>query len=324
VLHFVVPEGIDDASCPSGGNRYDRQLCEQLLAAGFPVREYRVAGRVGAVLAPLPDEAVVLVDGLIASGTPEVLVPAARRLRLAVLLHMLTGDARERAVLSAATSVITTSHWGRDHVIARHRLPPGGVHVAVPGADRAPIAPGTPDGSTLLCVAAVALHKGQHDLLRALASLADRPWQLTCAGSLDRDPGFVIRLRRQADADGIAERVTFTGPLAGNALDRAYATADVLVHPSHGEMYGLVINEALARGLPVIASDVGGVPEALGSAGAGLLVPPNDPAALAAALRVWLSSRERRTYMRVAALERRASLPAWATTARAVAAALGL
>jgi glycosyltransferase involved in cell wall biosynthesis len=209
-------------------------------------------------------------------------------------------------------------------VIAQHRLPPGSVHVAVPGADRAPRAPGTPDGSALLCVAALAPHKGQHVLLRALAGLADRPWRLTCAGSLDRDPGFVSRLRRQADADGNAERVTFTGPLSGGALDRAYAAADVLVHPSLGEMYGLVITEALARGLPVIASEVGGVPEALGCGAAGLLVPPDDPAALAAGLRVWLSSRERRTRMRVAALERRASLPTWATTARAVAVALGL
>jgi glycosyltransferase involved in cell wall biosynthesis len=324
VLHFVVPAGIDDPSRPSGGNRYDRRLCEQLLAAGYPVREHRVVGSVEAVLAPLPGESVVLVDGLIAARTPEVLVPASRRLRLAVLLHMLTGDAHERAVLSAATTVITTSRWGRDRLMAQHRLPPGCVHVAIPGADPAPVAPGTPDGSALLCVAAVAHHKGQDVLLGALAGLAVRPWSLTCAGSLGRDPAFVAQLRRQADADGIAERVTFTGPLSAHALDRAYAAADVLVHPSRGEMYGLVITEALARGLPVIASDVGGVPEALGCAGAGLLVPPGDPAAFAAALRLWLSSRRRRASMRLAAIERRASLPTWASTASAVAAALGL
>jgi glycosyltransferase involved in cell wall biosynthesis len=87
-------------------------------------------------------------------------------------------------------------------------------------------------------------------------------------------------------------------------------------------MYGLALTEALAHGLPVIASDVGGVPEAVGDAG--VLVPPDDPSALAAELREWLTSGERRAALRRAAAGRRATLPTWADTARAVAAALGI
>ncbi len=113
----------------------------------------------------------------------------------------------------------------------------------------------------------------------------------------------------------------FTGPLAADGLDRAYAAADLLVHPSYAETYGMVVTEALARGLPVVAADVGGLPEALAAGPAtsppGLLLPPEEPLALAGALRGWLSDPVLRERWRVAARTRRAILPDWSqTTAR--------
>ena len=82
------------------------------------------------------------------------------------------------------------------------------------------------------------------------------------------------------------------GPRTGADLERSYAAADVLVLASRAETYGMVVTEALARGLPVVATEVGGVPEALGHGAGGmrpgLLVPSGDPAALGAALRSWL------------------------------------
>ena len=104
----------------------------------------------------------------------------------------------------------------------------------------------------------------------------------------------------------------FPGPRTGAELDRAYAAADLLVLASHAETYGMVVTEALARGLPVLAAEVGGVTEALGhgedGTRPGLLVPPGDPAALGAALRAWLGDAELRGRLRRAARERRASL----------------
>jgi glycosyltransferase involved in cell wall biosynthesis len=97
----------------------------------------------------------------------------------------------------------------------------------------------------------------------------------------------------------------------------------LLVVPSHAETYGLVVTEALARSVPVIATEVGGVTEALGygedGTRPGLLVPPGDPAALAAALRAWLEHAELRDRLRRAARQRRATLRPWAGTAAAVA-----
>lgn len=314
MLHLVVPAGVDDPARPSGGNRYDRRLCDELRTAGHTVHEHRSDDL--DVLDRLPDGDVVLVDGLVACACPGAFVAAAGRLRLGVLLHMVSGGAAEQAVLTAAAPVITTSTWGRERVIADHGLPPHRVHVARPGTDPAPTASGTPGGGALLCVGVVAPHKGHDVLLDALGTMRDLRWRLVCAGSLERDPAFVAQLRRHP----VADRVTWAGSLAGAELERVYAAADVVVHPSRGEMYGIALVEALAHGLPVIASDVGGVREAV--PGGGVLVPPEDDAALAAALRDWLTSGEWRAALRREAGRQRRSLPTWGATARAVGTAL--
>jgi len=120
--------------------------------------------------------------------------------------------------------------------------------------------------------------------------------------------------------------VRFPGPRSGADLDRSYASADLLVLASRAETYSMVVTEALARGLPVVATDVGGVAEALGHGAGGirpgLLVPPDDPVALAAALRAWLRDAEVRLTWRRAARERRASLTEWSTTTSVLASVL--
>ena len=119
----------------------------------------------------------------------------------------------------------------------------------------------------------------------------------------------------------MGDRARFPGPFTGRELDRAYAAADLLVLPSHAETYGMVVTEALSRGLPVLATEVGGVSEALGygedGTRPGLLVPPGDPVALGAALRAWLGDAELRDRLRLAARGRRANLRPWAATASA-------
>ena len=170
-------------------------------------------------------------------------------------------------------------------------------------------------GGELLCVAPVSSHKGHDVLLAALAANADLPWRCVCVGSLDLDPVFVQRLRLEAEAAGIGSRIRFPGVQIGDDLAHTYAAADVLVLASRAETYGMVVTEALARGLPVIATAVGGLPEALGQASdgrrPGLVVPPEDSVALAAALRDWLVDANLRHRLREAARERRSTLSGW-------------
>jgi glycosyltransferase involved in cell wall biosynthesis len=279
----------------------------------------------------------VLLDGLVASCVPDVVVPHRARLRLVVLVHMPLADhaadgnrvvaRHEQEVLACAVAVVTTSEWTRDRLLHRHGLEPGRVHIAVPGADRAPLARGTPSGRRLVCVAAATPVKGHDRLLAALAGVADLPWQCCCAGAVDLDPRWARRLLRQAHRSGIADRVSFPGPLSGGDLDGLYAGSDLLVHASRAETWGLVVTEALARGLPVVATSVGGVPEALGHADdgsrPGLLVPPGDGAALAGALRAWLEDAGLRARLREAAVQRRARLADWSATSRRFAELLG-
>lgn len=336
-VHVIVPDAIDDPARPSGGNEYDRRICMGLAAAGWQVSKHTIPDawpRLGAAglravrraMAGLPDGAVVLVDGLIASASPEVLVAEASRLALVVVVHLPLGDdpatrAAEAASLTAARAVIATSTWTRDRLVTDYAL--GSVHVAEPGVEPATPAVGSADGAELVCVGAVAPHKGHDLLLAALASVAGYPWRCTCVGPLDTDPEFVERLRRDALAAGIGARLTFTGALKGTALDAAYRSADVLVHATRGETYGMVVSEALARGLPVIATAVGGLPDALGCAPdggrPGILVPSDDPSALASALRAWLTDGKLRSRLREAALARRRTLTTWSATSEQVA-----
>ncbi|HWB36505.1 MAG TPA: glycosyltransferase family 4 protein, partial [Rugosimonospora sp.] len=338
--HLVVPDGVDDPARPSGGNVYDRRLCSGLRELGWRVDEHPVAGpwpepdgaaRTGLarVLAGLPDGAPVLVDGLVASPAPDVLVPHAQRLRLAVLVHMPLEDpaGRERDVLRAARAVVTTSEWTRRRLLSRYALAPGEVHAAPPGVDPAEPAAGSAGGGRLLCVGAVSPHKGHDVLLAALARNAHLDWRLTCAGTLDRDPGFVARLRERAHADGIADRVSFTGPLAGVELAYAYADADLLVLASRAETYGMVVTEALARAVPVVATAVGGLPDTLGRVSdrtrPGMLVRRADPAGLGRALCAWLTDPDLRKRLRTAASERRGTLSGWELTVERAAEVLG-
>lgn len=200
-VHFVMPGGVDDATAPSGGNAYDRRLCLDLPGFGWQVHRHAVPGEwprpgisarteLARTLADLPDDTVVLLDGIVACGVPEIVVPEADRLRLVVLVHLPLGDetglqpavaadldARERTTLRAVSAVVATSDWAVRRLVAHHGLAPDRVHVAAPGADIAPLASGTDGVSRLLCVAAVTPARGS-----TASSRPSRP-SPTCPGA---------------------------------------------------------------------------------------------------------------------------------------------
>ncbi len=341
-VHVVVPGDVDDVARCSGGNAYDRRLCRDLAAGGRPVHERAVAGpwphpdaaaraALAGALAVLPDGAAVLVDGLVACGVPEVVVPAARRLALVVLVHLPLGDeagaapelvARERATLAAAAGVVATSPWTARRLAALHGLDPARIAVAAPGVDPAPLAPGTDGASHLLCVGSVTPTKGQDLLVEALARTAGLPWTCDLVGPVRRDPAHAGAVADAAAHHGLADRVRLAGPRVGADLDAAYAAADLLVVPSRAETYGMVVTEALARGIPVLATDAGGLPETLGHDPSGrvpgLVVPADDIAALGVALCDWLTDPVLRNGLRQSARERRGMLHGWEVTSRCV------
>ena len=349
-VHVVVPADIDDVAVPSGGNTYDRRVCRGLPATGWSVHELAVAGAwprpdtaarasLARTLSTVPDGAIVVIDGLVACGVPDVVVPQARRLMLVVLVHLPLGDevgpapgptaelaALERETLHAARAVVATSPWAARRLVVNHGLAADRIHVATPGADPAPPAPGTDGATRLLCLGAVTPTKGQDLLVEALAAVADLPWSCDLAGPLRRDPAHVAAVRCAIKRHGLGERVRLIGPRTGAQLATAFAAADLLVLPSRVECYGMVVTEALARGIPVLAAAVGGVPETLGHDPAGrmpgIVVPPADVTALAAALRRWFGEPALRDRLRRSARERRSALDGWEVTSRCLAGVL--
>lgn len=329
---FVVPGDVDDRSVPSGGNVYDRRMGAALCADVIPVTgtwptpDGAARRDLARVLAELPEGTTVLVDGLVACGVPDVVVPHTRRLRLGVLVHLPladeTGmdpvlaadlDARERETLRAAAMVVATSPWAARRIEAHHRVKR--VHSVAPGTDPAPLAVGTDGGTRLLCVAAVTRRKGQDRLVEALAGVRDLPFTCDLVGSLRRDTDYVRCLHSKIRDHGLTGRVTVLGPKTGAELDAAYAAADLVVLPSHTETYGMVLTEALARGIPVLATDTGAIPDTVGHAPDGT-VPGILTRRFGDGLRRFLTDAGLRHTLRTAARARRATLTGWDTAAR--------
>jgi glycosyltransferase involved in cell wall biosynthesis len=157
------------------------------------------------------------------------------------------------------------------------RVIPNGVDT-----DRfAPSAVSAPSDTVRLCfVGRLVRQKGLDVLLDALARLVDRSWRLTLVGDGPERPKLV----GQAVALGLAGRFRFVGWTDRDALPGLLAAHDLFVFPSRDEGMPNAVLEAMAAGLPVVATAIAGNEELVVDGQTGLLVPPGDPAALAQAL----------------------------------------
>jgi glycosyltransferase involved in cell wall biosynthesis len=226
-----------------------------------------------------------------------------------------------RRVLGEAARVIVTSPGTRDD-LAEYGVEAARIGIVLPGTEPAPLARGSGgDEVTLLCVASLTARKGHLVLLEALAALQDLPWRLICIGSPERDPATAHAIGKAIEAHGLGQRVALVGEQSEADLQPRYDTADLFVLASHHEGYGMVLAEALARGLPIVSTTAGAIPDTVPAA-AGVLVPPGDPPALAAALRRVISMPEVRRQLAAGAARARASLPDWPAAAGAFAAEL--
>jgi glycosyltransferase involved in cell wall biosynthesis len=328
-VFFVVPDAIGYPERVSGGNVYDRRVRDGLLSSGWDVRMIPVAedrrDQAARALSEIPDDALVLIDGLLISREPQAIVDYGARLRLVVLAHMVAPDmaVREREAIRMAQRVIATSRWTRAELIAQDAADPHRIVVAHPGTDPAPATTASESGGRLLCVGSVTPLKGHDLLVRALADFADVDgWTCTVVGSLRAAPDHVAELRSAIASAGLTGRIEFTGVLTGDALQDAYSRADLVVMPSRSESYGMAVAEALARGIPVLVSGVGGVAEAIAGSAAGMIVPPDDPWALSVVLRDWWTSPAKRGDLKAAALEARAAARPWSATTAIIASVL--
>lgn len=309
-IAFAVPGSID---APTGGTRYDRAVLAALRAAGhevallalgdsFPDPTIRDREHALAALAAVPPDTPLLVDGL-AFGVLPAEALARLRAPLVTLVHhplaLETGlsadraaalEVMERAALAHADGVVVTSPSTRDELVAHYHVPAGAITVAVPGLDPSWRQTRQPEDPPLIVsVGSVVPRKGFDVLLDALGRIADRPWRAVIAGSLDREAASVEALRSAAAVLG--ERVTIGGEMPEADIRALYASATVFALATRYEGFGMVFMEAMASGLPVVATAGGAVPDVVPPE-AGLVVPVDDAVAMADALRRVLDDAE--------------------------------
>jgi glycosyltransferase involved in cell wall biosynthesis len=336
-VHFVVPGPLDQRT---GGYLYDRRMIEGLRAEGTAVTVHELAGRFPLVDDAARDAAAAALDAM-ADGLPVIdglALPAFADLRLpspwiALVHHPLALESGlapeqvemlariERRLLPLARRVVVTSpHTAAD--VAAYQVPPARIGVVLPGTDPAPVARGSGGpGLGLLCVASLTPRKGHLVLLEALAGLMDLEWHLTCAGSPDRDPQAAQAVQAAIARLGLADRVALVGEQNEAGLAPLYDRADLFVLASYHEGYGMVLAEALARGLPIVATKAGAIPGVVPPS-AGMLVEPGDPAAFAGALRQIMTEPALRDLLSAGATSERERLPGWADAVRAFSAEL--
>ncbi|MGH7388808.1 MAG: glycosyltransferase family 4 protein, partial [Candidatus Rokuibacteriota bacterium] len=224
--------------------------------------------------------------------------------------------ALERRVFARTPRIVAIARAGRREIEALYGVPPARVAVVYNGVDLARFHPGlretlrqparaeagVPAGAfAALFVGSGFERKGLATALEAVAGLDDRSAQLIVVGKGREAPYHTLATRL-----GVADRVRWLGPRAD--VERWYAAADACVLPSRYEPFGNVHLEALACGLPVVASTAAGGSEIVAEAAAGRVVDPRDPRAVSAAL-TEMQDAARTRPVAVATAARRAAEP---------------
>ena len=172
----------------------------------------------------------------------------------------------------------------------RYNVVPNGVDLSLfhPRTD-----PRHPGPIRCLAVARLIERKGLGDLIRAMALLERGRLQLEIVGGGSDE----MVLRALAAELGLAKEVRFLGPLPRTEVARRYRAADLFTLPSSAEAFGNVFAEALASGLPIVGSSIGGIPDLVEHGANGLLVQPGNIEALAGAIRYLADDPELRQQM---------------------------
>ena len=327
---FAIP---GDLASLTGGYAYDRHVLARIeglqhlpLPEGFPFPSRAALEESAARLAAVGPAHALLCDGLAFGALPESVLKSIRAPIVALVHHPLALEtglaldvaqglaARERKALEFARAVIVTSPITRDILVKDYAVDAARITVALPGTQRASRARGSGEvGLHLLAVGSVVPRKAYDVLLDALDLCRDLDWRLTIAGSLERAPEYARALVARSP-----DRVHFKGEVSSAVLDALYDHADLFVMSSHFEGYGMVLGEAMVRGLPIVSTDGGALAETVPEHAA-VRVKAGDAPALAQALRRVMSDQDLRKTLADASFAEGGRLPTWDETAQIIA-----
>jgi glycosyltransferase involved in cell wall biosynthesis len=332
-LALIVPGPIDQVT---GGYIFARRIVGDLRARGdqvsvveldrqFPDANAMALEAAARALAKLPDGSTAVIDGLGLLGFGACLAAEAQRLKLIGFIHHALADetglpvdkiaffqAAERHLLPLLRGSVCPSRNTAD-VLIKYGVDPERIAVTPPGTAKAVSSRkrenfGNP--LLLLSVATITPRKGHRLLIDALAGIDRDAWRLDCIGSLTRDLDCVAELRDLITRYHLGTNIRLLGERQPQQLPLAYDEADLFVLPSFHEGYGMAYAEALAHGLPIVATTGGAIPYTVPES-AGLLVPPGDVDALRQALGRAITDRELLAQLSDGARRAGAALPDW-------------
>jgi len=348
-LIFVYP---GDLHSPTGGYAYDRRIIAGLkslgweiqliaLGEGYPFPNPAQVEEAKVQLQGLTPGVPMVIDGLALGALPEVAAYVAKHHPLIALIHHPLAfefglseeestllKQSETEALRFASGVIANSPATARDLHQHYGVPMDRIAVVLPGTDRSvhqqerlQITNSKRDAVRLLSVGSIIPRKGFHDLLAALAPIADLPWTLSIAGDTTRNAGAFAQLIGDIARFGFEGRVHVLGAVSDSELDILFTQADAFVLASLFEGYGMVYAEAMAYGLPIIATSGGAIPDTVPSE-AGLLVRPGDVPALTLALKKIMEDAPYRARLSSGALRAATQQPTWDEAAQRFALAL--
>ncbi|MDX8349415.1 glycosyltransferase family 4 protein [Cognatiyoonia sp. IB215446] len=330
---FAVP---GDLTTLTGGYIYDRRVMQELrdlgwqvdhiaLPGGFPDPSTDEMAEALRLLRDLPPDCPVIVDGLALGALTPAGVRDIRAPVIALVHHPLAKESglsperqkalfdSERANLSGVAHVLVPSPHTAEILTTKYGVPEDRIAIAKPGIDQ-PKGQSQPVTPPLILSVGIQLPRKGHDvLLRALGQITDLDWRAIIVGAaLDAD--FSDHLRTLLQSENLADRVTLAGQVAQEPLAALYQQASIFALATRYEGYGIVFDEALVHGLPIVTCDAGAVADTVPK-GAGRLVPPDQPDAFAAALRGLLTDEKARAACAATSAMIGKTRPGWRDTA---------
>lgn len=337
-LIFVYP---GDLMTPTGGYAYDRRMIEGLeslgwqiqlisLGDGYPFIDLTQRDYARSKLLSLAQGVPMVIDGLALGALPDLASEIASIHPLIALIHHplafeygLTDPEikhlkqSETQALKHVLGVIANSPATARDLNQHYGINLEKVYVVLPGTDSNHILePRTQRNEddcspiNLLSVGSIIPRKGFHDLIPALEPLIDLPWTLSIAGDISRNAEAYERLITDIKHFHLEDRIHVLGEVSNEELENLYAKADIFVLASLFEGYGMVYAEAMAHGLPIVATTGGAIPDTVPEV-AGLLVTPGDIPALTLALKKLITDSTYRALLSTGALQASLLQPTW-------------
>ncbi|WP_299785016.1 glycosyltransferase family 4 protein [uncultured Marivita sp.] len=337
---FAIPGDLDTIT---GGYIYEKHLLEGLRAEGHDVHYIRLGASypdptptdlthaIDALCAVNP-ERVLILDGFVSGATETEGLAQVRALMVAMVHHPLAlesglSDARkahlyktERDNLALMEHVLVPSPHTAALLTEQYNVAPERITIARPGTRRPLGQSKRIDPPLILSVGLLHPRKGHDVLLQALARIKGQEWKAVIVGA-PHDPDHARALADLRNTLGLQDRVHFAGRIPQDELDALYRQASIFALATRFEGYGIVFDEALACGLPIVTCRTGAVPDTVPPE-AGRLVPPGEAEPFAAALSDLLTDDITRTRMAAASQRAADRLATWADTARIASAVL--